>query len=116
MLTKPKFKLGYYHRKVEKRYRQRYELLDAFGALGVGLYCRKMCGVLSGAVCAMAAALHGDPVHRDMQQDLVKWFEERYGSTECKDLLGNQNCTQLVDETVEQCRIMLESYLQDTFE
>lgn len=33
LLTIPKFKLGYYHRKVEKRYKQRYEQLDAFGVL-----------------------------------------------------------------------------------
>ena len=33
LLTIPKFKLGYYHRKVKKRYKQRYEELDAFGVL-----------------------------------------------------------------------------------
>lgn len=33
LLTIPKFKLGYYHRKVKRRYKQRYEQLDAFGVL-----------------------------------------------------------------------------------
>ena len=33
LLTIPKFKLGYYHRKIKRRYKQRYEQLDAFGVL-----------------------------------------------------------------------------------
>ena len=33
LLTKPKFKLGYYHRKIRLRYQKRYENLDAFAVL-----------------------------------------------------------------------------------
>lgn len=33
LLTIPKYKLGYYHRKIKSRYKKRYEYLDAFGVL-----------------------------------------------------------------------------------
>ena len=78
------------------------ELVQAISGLGGGLGCGKLCGALSGAVCAMELCGEDPP-----SEELIAWFEDAYGSTECaalrtmnggvcKDLIVN-TCTKMIE-------------------
>ncbi|NLT58282.1 MAG: C_GCAxxG_C_C family protein [Clostridiales bacterium] len=70
-------------------------LIRALGGLGGGLGCGKSCGTLLGGCCLLASyGARGALGERErfdcraLVAQLVAWFEQAYGSTDCRDLVA----------------------------
>ena len=89
------------------------DLITAMGALGYGIRQQLVCGALSGAACALALHAKDKEQMSDMCNQLVDWFREMYGSTECSDILGKgkpatMKCREIMENTAVKCTEMLE--------
>jgi hypothetical protein len=91
------------------------QLAEATGALCLGLFSGIGCGALSGGALAMWV-LAGRPVDGGVVAELVDWFRERYGSTDCEAILGGDPgarlsvCPAIVGETYAEVRDLLDAY------
>ena len=84
--------------------RQNPELIMAMGALGYGIRRQLTCGALSGAACALALHAKDKEQLREVCTQLVDWFREAYGGTECGDILGKGcpptlKCREIMENT-----------------
>ena len=62
------------------------ELIEAVGGLCIGSHIGQLCGTLSAAICVITLATGGET--RAMCDDLTAWFEDSYGSVQCRDIIG----------------------------
>lgn len=60
------------------------DLIKAMKGLCYGLSAQHMCGALSSASCMLA--LYDA---QELIPELLKWFEQKYGSLNCSDILGS---------------------------
>ena len=97
--------------------------LSARGEENEGLGgCGRNCGALTGAVCLLGLyAGWESPEETDstlnlMAEELVNWFEEKYGSVECEDITKHRQslkatlCPKLTEETYGKAMEILENY------
>jgi C_GCAxxG_C_C family probable redox protein len=92
------------------------ELLRSLRGLCFGMFATKTCGALTGGVCALSLHLDRSEL-TDACRELTEWFDERFGSTECGDLINSDVmpsagmnlsvCMEIVKETSEKCLEML---------
>ena len=87
--------------------KENQDLIDASGGLCDGIYSGKTCGVLTAAVSLMYLA---DPEEASMTAtaDLVEWFEDAFGSSECAELMGDD----INAARVNLCPMIVESTFQ----
>ena len=86
-------------------------LLRSLRGLCIGMYNKKACGALTGGACALSLHLHGSDL-AEACRELTGWFESRFGSVDCKALIGDAGgpamvCADIVRETCEKCLEML---------
>jgi hypothetical protein len=97
---------------LDERGEENAQMADAVGALCLGLFSGIGCGALSGGALAMWL-LAGVPVDGALVEDLVEWFRERYGATDCDALLAGDasarfsKCPSMVAETYAEARQLL---------
>jgi hypothetical protein len=87
------------------------DLVRSQRGLCIGMYAKKACGALTGGVCALSLHLEGGTLS-EACRDLAEWFESRFGSVDCKALIGDAGgptmvCADIVRETCEKCLEML---------
>ena len=86
-------------------------LLRSLRGLCIGMYGKKTCGALTGGACALSLHLQ-DQRLTEACRDLTEWFETRFRSLDCKDLIGDASgptmlCMDIVKETCGKCLEML---------
>lgn len=79
---------------LEERGEENEQMAEAVGALCLGMFSGVGCGALAGGALAMWL-LAGKPVDGGLVAELVDWFRERQGSTECDDILGGDPAARL---------------------
>lgn len=86
--------------------RENPDLIAAMAGLCDGIKCGSICGILSAGVCLLYLA---DPKEASMglSEDLTDWFEDAFGSTECRELIGGNPLSK-----TEKCPMMLEAAFQ----
>jgi hypothetical protein len=88
------------------------QMVDAVGALCLGLFSGRTCGALTGGLLAMALRSSA-PVDGELCEQLVEWFETEHGSLECDDLLKGDSmarfttCPAIVGRTYEESMQLL---------
>ena len=98
---------------LEERGEENPQMADAVGALCFGHFSGVGCGALSGAALAMWI-LAADPVDGVLVEELVDWFRDRCGTTDCDAILGGDpsarmsKCPGIVTETYERARALVE--------
>jgi C_GCAxxG_C_C family probable redox protein len=70
-------------------------LIRAMGGLALGIFSSRTCGALTGAACVLASYFpreegESEPTgYRAPVHDFVAWFKDQFGSTECLELVEN---------------------------
>lgn len=107
---------------LELRGREEPFALRAMGALGAGMFARRTCGTLTGAVCALSSYFpreEGAPEPDGYQapaKELVEWFEHEYRSVDCRDLVSPElddilvTCPEMMGRTFYKMMELLEAY------
>lgn len=97
-------------------------VLRAMGALGAGMFARRTCGTLTGAVCALSSYFprgEGAPEpdgYQALVGELVEWFEGEYQSLDCRDLVRPEMdhileiCPSLMERTFHKMMELLDTY------
>ncbi len=98
---------------LEARGEESEDLVTAMGGLSYGMYCQHTCGALSGAVCGLALHSESKEQLKTWCNQLSQWFEGRFGSVCCQDLVGRgqmnpELCAGVIEETTLKCLEMLE--------
>ena len=99
------------------------EVMRVMNGLAGGLMgCGKNCGALTGG-CAMFGLFAGrglpeeeeNPDLHDMVEDYVEWFEDRFGSCNCDDILDGDkaNIPMVCPELIQVCSEKATEILQD---
>ena len=96
----------------EARARDLVRAMGAFcGGMGEGL----LCGALAGGVAAMYVAVDDyRQAKEELRPEIAAWFRERFGSTECADILEGDDtriftlCPGIMAEVYEKVRDVLE--------
>lgn len=71
---------------LERLGRTNPDMVNAMLGLCNGFHCQETCGCLTGAACMLAMM---QPQHSAaLVPEMVMWFEGRYGSINCRDLIG----------------------------
>lgn len=98
---------------LEEREEENEQMADAVGALCFGLFSGIGCGALA-AGALVIWILAGGPVDGSVVEELVDWFRDRWGATDCDVILGGDpsarlsTCPGIVTETYEQARAQVE--------
>jgi hypothetical protein len=98
---------------LEERNEENEQMAEAVGALCFGLFSGIGCGALAGGALAMWL-LAGGPVDGQIVAELVDWFRERQGSTDCASILGEDpsarltKCPLIVAETYAEAHNLLD--------
>ena len=102
--------------------------IRALGALGGGMFAQRACGTLTGGACLLASYFsreEGEPepaAYQNLVRKLAIWFEETYGSIECRNLVGSDLgrastlCPRMMAETFAKCLELLEEEGVDPYE
>ena len=91
------------------------EMVEAVGALCLGLHSGDCCGALSGGALAMGL-LARRPLEPALVTELAGWFHDTYGSTSCDTLLAGDpmarftRCPAIVQATYEQALAILHTH------
>jgi hypothetical protein len=100
---------------LEERGEENEQMAEAVGALCLGLFSGIGCGALAGGALAMWL-LAGSPVDGGLVTELVDWFRERQGTTECDAILAGDpgarftKCPAIVAETYAEARDLLDAH------
>lgn len=100
---------------LEERGEENAQMTEAVGALCLGLFSGLGCGALAGGALAMWL-LAGAPIDGNLASELVDWFRQRYGTTECDAILGGDpaarftRCPGIIAETYQEARALLEQH------
>jgi hypothetical protein len=89
------------------------DMLKAMKGLCMGTHTQDQCGTLSGAACMLA--LFSEEYASILIQELTGWFEDKYHTTSCYEILSANNddisrCGNLVAETCQHCFELLEKH------
>lgn len=113
---------------LELRQREEEFTIRALGALGGGMFCQRTCGTLTGAVAMLSSyysreAGQPEPIgYKEPSKQLVQWFEQEYGSLECRELVVfekeqiMQKCPGMMACTFAKCMEILEENGVDPYE
>lgn len=78
----------------EMRNAENKDVIYAMAGLGGGMSSGKACGALTGGACLISSYIVKDlndeeakMLYRKLVKEFVNWFEEEFGSTECRDLV-----------------------------
>lgn len=94
--------------------------IRALGALGGGMFAQRTCGTLTGGVATLSSYFPRKEGEREptgyqaLANALVEWFEEEYGSIECRDLVEFDTapimnfCPGLMANVFEKCLELLQ--------
>ena len=100
---------------LEERGEENEQMAEAVGALCLGLFSGIGCGALAGGALAMWL-LAGKPVEGDLVTELVDWFRERQGTTDCDAILAGDpsarvtRCPLIVADTYAEVRDLLDAH------
>ncbi len=100
---------------LEERGEENEQMAEAVGALCLGLLSGIGCGALSGGALAMWL-LAGGPVDGGLVTELVDWFRERQGTTDCDAILDGDpgarftKCPLIVAETYAEVLDLLDAH------
>lgn len=104
------------------------ELISAMDGLSGGMWARRTCGCLTGGCCLLAsygAVAAGEMPkfpYKETSKNFVLWFEEKYGTVECKDLVSESKkdrfevCPGIVEACFTKCMELLEMMDVDVYE
>jgi len=73
-------------------------MVAAVAPLCAGMGAGGVCGALTGGLLALAILRRDEPVGEATARRYVEWFAKEFGSTECRDLVGDD-----VIERAERC-------------
>lgn len=98
---------------LDARGEENEDLVAAMCGLSYGMFCQHTCGALTGAACALALYDAPKEVLGTWCKELSNWFEVRFGSARCGDLLGEGEknpalCLGIIRETAEKSLAILE--------
>ena len=98
---------------LDARDEENEDLVTAMCGLSYGMFCQPTCGALTGAACALALHAPDKETLKGWCQELSAWFEGRYSSVVCRDLLGEGTmnphfCLEVIRETTEKSMEILE--------
>jgi len=88
------------------------QMVDAVGALCLGLSTGRTCGALTGGLLAMGLRSLA-PVDGELYKELVEWFEDQNGTLDCDDILTGDpmarftTCPGIVARTYEEAMELL---------
>ena len=91
------------------------QMVEAVGALCLGLHSGDCCGALSGGALAMGV-LAQRPLEPALVSELAGWFRDTYETTSCDSLLGGDpmarftRCPAIVQATYEQALVILDTH------
>ena len=100
---------------LEERGEENEQMAEAVGALCLGLFSGIGCGALAGGALAMWL-LAGSPIDGGLVAELVDWFRERHGTTDCDAILAGDpgarftRCPAIVAETYAEARDLLDAH------
>lgn len=100
---------------LEERGQENAQMVEAVGALCLGLFDGLTCGALTGGALAMAI-LAGGPPGDVLVTDLVDWFRREYGMTDCDVASGDDlsarftRCPGMVAATYAEARAILHTH------
>ena len=100
---------------LEERGEENEQMAEAVGALCLGLFSGIGCGALAGGALAMWL-LAGRPVDGLIVTELVDWFRDRQGSTDCDAILGVDpsarltKCPVIVADTYAEAHDLLDAH------
>jgi hypothetical protein len=98
---------------LEERGDENSQMVEAVGALCLGLFEGLGCGALSGGALAMALLAEGH-VDGTLISELVDWFRREYETTECEAILAGDpaarftRCPSIVAATYAEARAILQ--------
>lgn len=93
-----------------------FRLLSGFGG---GMYVRKTCGAISGAIAVLSKLVVADRSHRTeglnaLVSGLIAAMDEAFGATDCKDIMPEYRTEELsCSRTVELTLEVLDRYLKE---
>ena len=99
---------------LEERGEENEQMAEAVGALCLGLSSGIGCGALTGGALALWL-LAGRPVEGELVTELVDWFRDSHGSTDCDAILDGDpaarltRCPSIVAETYAEARDLLDA-------
>jgi len=99
---------------LEERGEDNEQMAEAVGALCLGMFSGIGCGALAGGALALWL-LAGRPVEGGLVTELVDWFRDRHGSTDCDAILDGDpaarltRCPSIVAETYAEARDLLDA-------
>ncbi len=99
---------------LEERGEENEQMAEAVGALCLGLFSGIGCGALAGGAIALWL-LAGRSVEGELVTELVDWFRDRHGSTDCDAILGGDpsarltRCPSIVAETYVEAHDLLDA-------
>lgn len=84
------------------------DMIRAMKGLCYGVSAQHICGALSAVACVLSLY-----EAEEFITELIDWFEEEFGSVECRDLMGvggrnPQLCFKIVAEVMDRCIEILE--------
>jgi hypothetical protein len=93
--------------------RENPDLIKAMKGLCLGTHIQEQCGTFSAAACLLS--LFAEERAPDLIMKLAAWFEERFKTTCCYDILSANNddlskCGDLTAETCQHCFELLEKH------
>jgi hypothetical protein len=100
---------------LEERGQDNAQMVEAVGALCVGLYDGLVCGALTGGALAMAI-LAGDRPDGVLVAELVDWFRGEYEMIDCDVLTGDDpsvqftRCPGMIAATYAEARTILQTH------
>jgi len=100
---------------LEDRGEENEQMVEAVGALCLGLFDGLVCGALTGGALAMAI-LAGGPPDGVLVADLVDWFRHEYEMIDCDVVSGDDpsvqftRCPAMVAATYQEARRILQSH------
>ena len=80
---------------LEERSEENPQMVEAVGALCLGLFNGLVCGALTGGALAMAILAGGGPPDGVLVADLVDWFRHEYEMIDCDVVTGGDPSVQL---------------------
>ncbi|MCL2492456.1 MAG: C-GCAxxG-C-C family protein [Clostridiales bacterium] len=91
------------------------DLVRAMGAFCGGMGAGLLCGALAGGVAAAYVACEDyAQAHDELRPEIIDWFKDRFGATECSDILEGDEmrkftlCPGIMEEVYEKVHGILE--------
>ena len=90
------------------------DVIESLLGFGFGMQSQHICGTLSGGCYLLSSYTEVEPaLRKEMVKSYVSWFEEKFGSLLCRDLVHGDRmkiaefCPGLIRKNFEQCLKLL---------